>query len=82
MSDDAARHEAELEEEARRRSAEISAGEAAAERAAVIDEDHSPDADIAEVRRSGRQLDCTDTGAYHQQQPAGVDRRRRGGPRR
>lgn len=82
MSDDAARHEAELEEEARRRSAEISAGEAATERAAVMDEDRSPDAEIAEVHRSGRQHDYTDTGAYHQQQPAGVDRRRRGGPRR
>lgn len=81
MSDDAARHEAELEEETRRRSAEISAGEAAAERA-VMDEDRSPDAEIAEVHRSGRQHDYTDTGAYHQQQPAGVDRRRRGGPRR
>ncbi|MEN8673890.1 hypothetical protein [Nocardioides sp.] len=82
MSDDAARHEAELEEEARRRSAEISAGEAAAERAAVMDEDRSPDAEIAEVHRSGRQHDYTDTAAYHQQQPASVDRRRRGGPRR
>ena len=41
-----------------------------------------PDAEIAEVHRSGRQHDYTDTGAYHQQQPAGVDRRRRGGPRR
>ena len=74
MSDDAARHEAELEEEARRRSAEISA--------AVMDEDRSPDAEIAEVHRSGRQHDYTDTAAYHQQQPASVDRRRRGGPRR
>lgn len=82
MSDDAARHEAELEEEARRRSAEISAGEAAAERSTVTDEDRSPDAEIAEVHRSGRQHDYTDTGAYHQQQHAGVDRRRRGGPRR
>ena len=81
MSDDAARHEAELEEQARRRAEEISAGEAAAERAAVT-EDRSPDAEIAEVQRSGRQHDYTDTAAYHQQQPAAVARRRRGGPRR
>lgn len=80
MSDDAARHEAELEEQAARsRAQEISAGEAAAERPAVMDEDRSPD---AEVQRSGRQHDYTDTAAYHQQQPAGFDRRRRGGPRR
>ncbi|MEP7737737.1 hypothetical protein ABKW28_08820 [Nocardioides sp. 31GB23] len=82
MSDDSARHEAELEEAARRSSAEISAGEAAAERADGMDEDRSPDAEIAEVQRSGRQHDYTDTAAYHQQQPASFDRRRRGGPRR
>ncbi len=82
MSDDAARHEAELEERARSRTEEISAGEEAAEREAVMDEDRSPDAEIAEVQRSGRQHDYTDTAAYHQQQPAAVDRRRRGGPRR
>lgn len=45
-----------------------------------MDEDRSPDAEIAEVQRSGRQHDYT--AAYHQQQPAGFDRRRRGGPRR
>lgn len=81
MSDDTARHEAEIEEQARRRTEEISAGEAAAERAAVMDEDRSPDAEIAEVQRSGRQHDYTDTAAYHQQ-PASASRRRRGGPRR
>jgi hypothetical protein len=73
---------AELEEQARRRTEEISAGEAAAERAAVMDEDRSPDAEIAELERSGRQHDYTDTAAYNQQQSAAVDRRRRGGPRR
>lgn len=73
---------AELEEQARRRTEEISAGEAAAERAAVMDEDRSPDAEIAELERSGRQHEYTDTAAYNQQQPAAVDRRRRGGPRR
>ncbi|WP_341927535.1 hypothetical protein [Nocardioides psychrotolerans] len=82
MSDDAARHEAELEEQARRRTEEIRAGKAAAEQSAALDENRSPDAEIAEVRRSGRQHDYTDTAAYHQQQPASADRRRRGGPRR
>ena len=77
MSDDAARHEAEVEEEARRRSAEISAGEAATERAAGMDEDCSPDAEIAQVHRSGRQHDHTDTAAYQRPQ---LGRRR--GPRR
>lgn len=79
MSDDAARHEAELEEQARRRGEEISAGAAVAQQA--VDEDRFPDAEIAEVQRSGRQHDHSDTGAYHQQ-PGPGDRRRRGGPRR
>ena len=82
MSDDAARHEAELEEEARRRSAGISAGESDAERASVVQEERSPDAEIAEMQRSGRQHDYTDTAYHQQQQPAGFDRCRRGGPRR
>lgn len=47
-----------------------------------MDEDRSPDAEIAELERSGRQHEYTDTAAYNQQQPAAVDRRRRGGPRR
>lgn len=81
MSDDAARHEAELEEEARRRTDEISASEAAAELTVAMDEDRSPDAEIAEVQRFGRQHDYTDTAAYHQQQSGGFDRRRRS-PRR
>lgn len=70
MSGDADRHEAELEEQARRRTEEISAGGAAAERAAVMDEDRSPDAEIAQVQRSGQQHDYTDTAAHLQQQPA------------
>lgn len=41
-----------------------------------------PTAEIAELERSGRQHEYTDTAAYNQQQPAAVDRRRRGGPRR
>lgn len=48
-----------------------------------MDEDRSPDAEIAELERSGRQHDYTDTAAYNQQQPAAFNwRRRRGGSRR
>ncbi len=73
---DAAREEAALEEEARQRAEEIRASEEAASRAAADDTDPSPDAEIAQVHRSGRQHDHTDT-AY-QRPPLG----RRRGPRR
>ncbi len=81
MSHDAARYEAEFEEQARRRGEEISAGEAGVQQAAAMDEDRSPGAEIAEVQRSGRHHDSSDTGPCHQQ-PGPGDRRRRGGPRR
>ena len=72
---DAAREEAALEEEARQRAEEIRASEEAAARAA--DAGPSPDAGIAQVHRSGRQHDHTDTAAYQRPQ---LGRRR--GPRR
>lgn len=81
MNDDAARHQAELEEQARRRTEETSFSEAAAHQAAAMDQDRSPDAEIAEVHGSGRHLDYTDTAAYHQQ-PVRPGARRRSGPRR
>ena len=73
---DAARKEAALEEEARQRAEEIRATEDAAT-AAAADTDPSPDAEIAQVDRSGRQHDHTDTAAYQRPQ---LGRRR--GPRR
>lgn len=76
---DAAREEAVLEEEARQRAAEIRASEeAGAQRAATgIGTGPSADAEIAQVHRSGRQHDHTDTAAYQRPQ---LGRRR--GPRR
>lgn len=73
---EAAREEAALEEEARQRAEEISATEEAAAQAAA-DTGPSPDAEIAQVHRSGRQHDHTDTAAYQRPQ---LGRRR--GPRR
>lgn len=74
---EAAREEAALEEEARQRTEEIRAAEEAAAQAAAADSGPSPDAEIAQVHRSGRQNDHTDTAAY--QRPH-LGRRR--GPRR
>ncbi|PUA79463.1 hypothetical protein [Nocardioides currus] len=74
---DAAREEAALEDEALRRAEEIRATEEAAAQAAAADTGSSPDAEIAQVRRSGRQHDHTDTAAYQRPQ---LGRRR--GPRR
>jgi hypothetical protein len=74
---EAAREEAALEEEARQRTEEIRATEEAATQAAASDSGPSPDAEIAQVHRSGRQHDHTDTAAYRRPQ---LGRRR--GPRR
>lgn len=66
-SDDAARVEDAREEDARQRSLQIAAAEESAERAREDDEldpGLSPDAEIAEVTRSGRQHDHDDTAAY------------------
>ena len=73
---EAAHEEAALEEEARQRAEEISATEAAAAQAAATDTGPSPDAEIAQVHRSGRQHDHIDTAAYQRPQ---LGRR---GPRR
>ena len=64
MSDYAAREEAALEEEVRQRAEEIRATEEAAAQFADADTGPSPDAEIAQVQRSGRQHDHTDTAAY------------------
>ena len=77
MSDYAAHEEAALEEGARQRAEEIRATEEAAAQAAAADTVPSPDAEIAQVRRSGRQHDHADTAAYQRPQPG-----RRRGPRR
>ena len=77
MSDYATREEAALEEEARQRAEEIRATEEADAHAATADTGPSPDAEIAQVQRSGRQQDHTDTAAYQRPQ---LGRRR--GPRR
>lgn len=78
MNDYATREEAALEEEARQRAEGIRATEeAAAEQTAATETGPSPDAEIAQVHRSGRQHDHTDTGAY-QRTSSG----RRSGPRR
>jgi hypothetical protein len=74
---EAAREEAALEEEARQRTEEIRATEEAAAQAAAADSGPSPDAEIAQVHRSGRQNDYTDTAAYQRPQLG-----RRCGPRR
>jgi len=68
-----------LEEEARRRAQEIAASEEAAAQAVAADEQGpSPDAEIAQVHRSGRQHDLSDTAAY----PRPSANRRVRGPRR
>ena len=77
MSDYAAREEAALEDEAQRRVEEIRATEEAAAQAAADDTGASPDAESAQVHRSGRQHDHTDTAADQRPQ---LGRRR--GPRR
>lgn len=76
MSEYAGHTEDALEEEARRRAQEISASEEAAAQAAAADEQGpSPDAEIAQVRRSGRHHDLSDTAAYPRPQ---ANRRLRG----
>jgi hypothetical protein len=75
MSEYAGHTEDALEEDARRRAQEIAASE---EAAAADEQGPSPDADIAQVHRSGRQHDLNDTAAY--QRPAASRRIR--GPRR
>lgn len=65
---DAAREEAALEEEARRGAEEITASEETAAQAAAAGTGPFPDADIAQVHRSGRQHDHTDTVACHRPQ--------------
>ena len=77
MSDYAAREEAASEEAARQRPEEIRATEEAAAQAAAADTGPSPDAEIAQVERSSRQHDHTDTATYRRPQ---LGRRR--GPRR
>ena len=74
---EATREEAALEEAARQRIEEIRATETAAAQVAAADTNRSPDAEIAQVDRSGRQHDHTDTAAYQRPQ---LGRRR--GPRR
>ena len=64
MSDHAAGEEAALEEEARQRAKEIRATEEAAAQAAAADTRPSPNAEIAQVQRSGRQHDHNDTAAF------------------
>jgi len=76
MSDHAAREEAVLAEEARRRAEDVRATEEATAHAVAADTGPSPDAEIAQVHRSSRRHDHTDTAAY--QRPVG----RRRGPRR
>ena len=77
MSSYAAHEEAAHEEEARQRAEEIRATEEVTARAPADDTSPSPDVEIAQTYRSGRQHDHTDTAAYQRSQ---VDSRR--GPRR
>lgn len=77
MTDSAEHYEAALEEDARRRAQEIQTSEDASSAAAAEDQAPSPDAEIAQVHRSGRQHDYSDAAAY-QRPPAS----RRSGPRR
>ena len=65
---DAAREEAALEEEARRRAEEVRGSQEAAVQAAAADTGPSPHAEIAQVHRPGRQHDHTDTAAYQRPQ--------------
>jgi hypothetical protein len=71
MSEDAAPTQDALEEEARRHALEIAASEDASAQA-VTERGPSPDEEIAQVRRSGRQHDRSDTAPGHRPQ---VDRR-------
>jgi hypothetical protein len=71
MSEDAAPTQDALEEEARRRAQEIAASEEASAQA-VAERGPSPDEEFAQVRRSGRQRDLSDTAPDHRPQ---VDRR-------
>lgn len=65
MSEYAAHEEAALEEEARLRLDQIRESEDASAHAAAADTSKpSPDEEIAQVRRSGRQHDHTDTAGY------------------
>ncbi|GAB3996451.1 hypothetical protein [Nocardioides marmoraquaticus] len=76
-TDDANRYEDAREEDARQRALQIEAAEAAADRAA--DEvGPTPDAEIADAARSGRQHDYDDSTAYGRSRPG----RRRSGPAR
>ena len=68
---DAAREEAALEEEARQHAEEIQSTEEATARTAAADSGPSSDADIAQVQRSGRQHNHTDTVAYQRPQFGG-----------
>lgn len=74
---DASREETALEEDVRQRAEEMRASEEAAAQAAAADTGPSPDAEMAQVDRSGHQHDHTDTAAYQRPQ---LGRRR--GPRR
>ena len=78
MSEYAGHTEDALEEEARRRAQEIAASEEAAAEAAAADEQGPADVEIAQVHRSGRQHDLSDTAAYRRPQTG----RRIRGPRR
>ena len=79
MSDYAGYTEDAFEEDARRRAHETEASEKAAAQAAAADEQGpSPDAEIAQVHRSGRQHDLSDTPTYRRPQVSGRIR----GPRR
>jgi hypothetical protein len=61
-----------LEDKARRRAQEIAAREdASAQAVAAAEQGASPDEEIAQVRRSGRQHDLSDTAPDHRPQ---VDR--------
>ncbi len=69
MSEYAGYTEDALEEDARRRARETEASEKAAAQAAAADEQsHSPDAEIAQVHRSGGQHDFSDTPTYRRPQ--------------
>lgn len=75
MTESAEHYEAALEEDARQRAQAIQASEEAA--AAAEDQAPSTDAEIAQVHRSGRQHDYSDTVAHQRPRAA-----RRAGPRR
>lgn len=68
MSDYAAREEATREEEARHRAEEIRTTEEAAGQTTTADTGPLHDAEIAQVRQSGRRHDHTDTAAHQRPQ--------------